>query len=211
MKYEILLIDGPYLAHRSHTAPYSLKTKSGLDATMIHNFIRSLNATFKKFKPDHVGICWESHGTQSWRRLLYPDYKPSGTIEADFREALNDLRVLLHLLKIKQFYAPGNEADDVLCAIVTQHAKDRSAVIFTRDKDLMQLIYDPEPAVHVWDGKQIFNEAEVIKKFGVTSYQLCDYLSLVGDKVDNIPGVKGIGPKNAVKLIKSTLMLKQFL
>jgi len=202
MKYDILLVDGPYLAHRSRGAPYKLTTSKGLNATTLHNFMRSLLAVYKKFQPRTVAVCWESHGTPSWRRELYSDYKPSGTIEADFLEEANDVRLLLHLLKIKQFYAPNNEADDVLCALATQYAKNESTIIFTRDKDLMQLVNSDFPPIHVYDGKEVFDEMKVYKKFGVFPYQLCDYLSLTGDKVDNVPGVTGIGDKKAVKLLK---------
>jgi len=202
MKYKILLVDSPYLAHRSHTAPYNLTTTNDLNATTIHNFMRSLLSLYKKFQPDTIAMCWESHGTPSWRRQLYDDYKPSGTIDPDFLEEITDIKILLHLLNIKQFYAPGNEADDVLSSLATKHSYDKSIVVFTRDKDLMQLVSSNVPPVHVYDGKQIFDEMRVYEKFGVFPYQICDYLSLVGDKVDNVPGVTGIGPKKAVKLLE---------
>ena len=202
MKYNTLLIDGPYLSHRSHCAPYNLTTSTGLNATAIHNFMRSLLSFYKKFKPETVAVCWESHGTPSWRRQLYADYKPAGTIDPDYLEELADIKILLHLLNIKQFYAPANEADDVLCTLVTKHTEHKSVVIFTRDKDIMQLVTSNIPPVHIYDGKEIFDEMKVFKKFGVFPYQICDYLSLVGDTVDNIPGVNGIGPKKATKLLE---------
>jgi len=157
---------------------------------------------YKKFKPETVAVCWESHGTPSWRRQLYADYKPAGTIDPDYLEELADIKILLHLLNIKQFYAPANEADDVLCTLVTKHTEHKSVVIFTRDKDIMQLVTSNIPPVHIYDGKEIFDEMKVFKKFGVFPYQICDYLSLVGDTVDNIPGVNGIGPKKATKLLE---------
>ena len=133
---------------------------------------------------------------------MYSDYKPQGTIDPDYLDQLNDLRLLLHLLKIKQFYAPGNEADDVICTLATKYTKVESVLIFTIDKDMMQLVTSDFPPVHMYDGKQVVDETKVYNKFGVFPYQICDYLALVGDKVDNVPGVMGIGEKKAVKLLK---------
>ena len=202
MKYETLIIDGPYLFHRAYTAPYELSTSKGINSKAIHNFMISLLAVYKKFQPNKTVVCWESHGTPSWRRQLYPQYKPSGTIEGDFLDQINDTRLLLHLLQIRQLYAPTNEADDVIATLCAKYTDEKSTVIYTIDKDMMQLVSDKEPPIHIWDGKNILTEIDVHNKFGVFPYQICDYLSLVGDKVDNIPGVNKIGPKKAVSLLE---------
>jgi len=201
-RYDILLVDGPYLAHRSKTAPYELTTSTGLNSKTIHNFMRSLLAVHKLFTPRVTAVCWESYGTKSWRKDLYSDYKNNRITSDSYVEEERDIQLLLHLLKIKQFYAPSNEADDVICSLVTKYISKRSTVIFTVDKDIMQVITNRIPRVHVYDGKHVLDEISVHHKFGVFPYQLCDYLSLTGDKTDNVPGVKGIGKKRAIKLLE---------
>jgi len=197
MNYDILLIDGPYLAHRSFSAPYKLKTRTGHDSTMIHTFMLSLRQLKKKFLPDEIIIAWESHGTQSWRRELYLQYKPLKTIPESFVHQLNDLKILLHSLGYKQFKSPENEADDVIATYVFQEPQ-KNIVIFTVDKDIMQLI---NQKTHIYDGKRIVQDIDVKQKFGVKPYQIPDLLALTGDSADNIKGVQNIGLRKASKLL----------
>ena len=104
MNYDTLIVDGPYLAHRSYSAPYHLTTKAGLDSTMIHSFMRSLNAIRKKFPTKEIIVAWESHGTPSWRRGMLPTYKPGKTLEGAFVQEIKDLQILLHLLLHVKIY-----------------------------------------------------------------------------------------------------------
>lgn len=100
MDYKYLLVDGPYLAHRSYLAPYRLYTDTGVDGTMIHSFMRTLNSLRKKYHPEKIIITWESHGTESWRRKEYPKYKPSSKKHTKvFWNNIKDVQTLLHLLE----------------------------------------------------------------------------------------------------------------
>jgi len=199
MKYDILIIDGPYLAHRSYTAPYKLTTLEGKDSTMIHTFFNSILSMNKKHQPKEIVVAWESHGTPSWRRELSPSYKPSKGINESFIEQLNDIKRLLHIIGIRQFYAPNNEADDTI-ATLTKNT-NKSLLIFTIDKDIMQLTSDIAQH-HILCNKTILTEEDIIDKFNVYPYQIPDYLALVGDTADNIEGIKGIGKKKASQILK---------
>ena len=199
MNYKTMIVDGPFLAHRSHRAPYRLTTNTGLDATMIHGFIRALNARRKQFEPERIIIAWESHGTVSWRKRIYPNYKSTRMLTGKFVSTLNDLKMLLYLFGVEQYYSPENEADDVIANFVMSDI-EKPVLIFTSDKDLMQLA---DKDCHVFDGKEIFTIDKVKEKFGVHPRYLPDYLSLVGDSVDNIEGIKGIGHKKAIEIINS--------
>jgi len=196
MKYSKLIIDGPYLAHRSHSAPYKLTTSKGLDSTMLHSFMRSLFSFQKKFKPTTTVVAWESHGTTSWRREQYPTYKPTQSIDTQYVMGVQDIQDLLYLLNIPQFNSAHNEADDVIS--VLSNSYNEPVVIFTKDKDIMQLITHD---VHIYDGKKIITKQQVIEKFGVVPKQIPDYLAIMGDKSDNIEGVVGYGGKKTSKIL----------
>ena len=198
MNYEALIIDGPYLAHRSLTAPYNLTTTTGLNATMLHSFLNTLLSLNNKYHPRTLVITWESHGTPSWRRQLYSDYKPSSNIQSSYTTLLPDLKMFLHTINLRQYYAASNEADDVIASLVTKSSK--SALIFTTDKDIMQVVSNKEPH-HILSNKHIFTEQDVIEKYMVRPYQIPDYLALVGDSCDNITGISGIGTKRASQLL----------
>jgi len=199
MRYDVLLVDGPYLAYRSYTAPYKLSTLSGRDSTMIQTFFNILLSVKRKHNPKQIAIAWESHNTPSWRRDISPSYKPKRVLNNDFIEQLNDIKKLLNLLNIKQFYASYNEADDVIATLT--HNTEKSVLILTVDKDIMQLTSDINKH-HILCNNIIMTEDDVIKKFDVQPYQIPDYLALVGDTADNIEGVKGIGKKKASKILQ---------
>jgi len=197
--YQTLIIDGPYLAHRSYSAPYKLTTSDGRDSTMIHSFMRSLNSFRKQFAPDTIIIAWESHGTPSWRKKQYPAYKGTrGMIDEQFIYQLNDLQNLLALFKVKQFNSPTNEADDVIARLTIDSIK-YPVLIFTKDKDMMQLVGE---SLQVYDGKVFYDINKVKEKFFVYPEQIPDLLAIGGDKVDNIYGLEGYGFKKAAQLIK---------
>jgi len=196
MQYKTLIIDGPYLAHRSYSAPYRLNTSKNINSTLVHSFLTTLLSLKKQFEPIQTIIAWESHGTKSWRREQYKPYKPQHKLESDFVSQQEDVKTLLSYLGYEQYYSPNNEADDVIAKLTS---KPKPIVIFTTDKDIMQLV---DQNCHVFNGKKIYDKFEVIKKFGVSPNQISDFLAITGDISDNIPGVKNYGPKKTAKAIK---------
>ena len=200
MKYNILLVDGPYLAHRSECSPFQVSTRDGRSATMILGFMRSLNALRKQFNPKKIIVTWESHGTKSWRREMYPEYKPKKEVTDDFIEQLKDIQRLLKLFRVEQYSADNNEADDVIATISAQmnYPDDDPIVIFTVDKDIMQVV---NQFVHIWNGKMLITKKEVGEKFDINPDQIPDFLAIVGDSADNIKGLSGYGPKKVADLL----------
>ena len=193
-----LIIDGPYLAHRSRHAPFQLHTSTGMNSTMIHSFMVSLHSLIKKFDPKKVIIAWESPGTKSWRKQLQPDYKPHKLIEQDFFFQMKELQQLLLLLGYKQFTSDTNEADDVIATLIGL-LDNLPCIIFTTDKDIMQLITCK--IIVVYNGKEIVDQIDVQNKFGIMPYQIPDLLAIWGDTSDNIEGIKGFGLKKSAKHI----------
>jgi len=198
----MLLIDGPYLAHRSYHAPFKLTTSDGLNATMIHSFLKTLKSLDNKFQPTNTILTWESHNTRSWRKDMYPDYKMSRKakkIPKSFFPLLDDLQLFLHLLGFKQYYSPHNEADDVIAHFIYEKEPDKKAIIFTVDKDIMQLV---DRKCFVWNGKQLFDRDAVIEKYNVPPELIPDYLAIQGDVSDNILGIKNYGGRKAARILK---------
>jgi len=192
-----LIVDGPYLAHRSYHAPYRLYTTTGLDATMLHSFIRTMNALRKKYQPEKFIVAWESHGTLSWRKELCPSYKSQiHRMTSVFWNNIKDVQLFLFLLGVEQYYAPSNEADDVIATLVNNGYKQ--SLIFTVDKDIMQLVTHECKLCNL---KDIIGPNDVKKKFNVTPKQIPDLLAIWGDKADNIEGVNGYGVHKASRLI----------
>lgn len=194
-----LIIDGPYLAHRSYEAPYNLSNSDGKDSTMIYTFFKSLTKMINERHPSQVLVTWESHGTPSWRRQLLPSYKPEKPILPSYMEQLKDIQTVLYDLAIKQYYSPTNEADDVISMLID---KTTHNLIFTVDKDIFQLVDDSIPVEILCRGI-VYNEELTIEKFGVEPNHIPLYLALLGDVSDNIPGIKGIGKVTARKIIKN--------
>jgi len=200
--FNTLIVDGPYLAHRSYDAPYKLTTSSGRDATMIHSFIRSLNSIRKQINPERIIIAWESPGTPSWRKEQNKTYKESrGRVDDQYIFQMDDLQKLLHLFGVEQYNSYGNEADDVIARLsisVNDLKVKYPIVIYTVDKDLMQLVGEE---CQVYNGKQFFDINKVKEKFFVYPEYIADLLALAGDKSDNIKGLDGFGFKKASQII----------
>jgi DNA polymerase I len=196
--FKTVIVDGPYLVHRSFSLPFRLTTSTGLDSTMIHSFLVSLNAMYKKFTPKQTIITWESYGTKSWRKELQTSYKQDRTpVSNEYVDALRDLQLILYFLGIRQYNSPTNEADDVIATLV-QKEENLPSIIFTVDKDIMQLI---NQNIWIWNGKVIVDSFYVREKFGVAPGEIPDLLALWGDTSDGIEGIKGFGLKKASQRI----------
>ena len=198
MIYDFLIIDGPYLAHRSMDAPFKLTTSKGLDSTMIFVFLRSIRSYKRKTQSSKVVIAWESPKTKQWRKNAFHEYKQNrGFLSQSFINQIKDLQTILHHLNITQYMSSGNEADDVIASFIEKN-KTKKSIIFTKDKDFIQLINDN---CHMFDGKIINDSSTINQKYGLQPKQFLDLYSIIGDKSDNIPGVNGYGIKKTTKLL----------
>ena len=206
-KPRLFLIDGSALAYRSHFAMIKnrLTTSKGFPTGATYAFINSLFKILNEESPEYIGIVFDAP-EKTFRHELFEAYK--ATREAMPDELVEQLPVMFELVKslgIPVIVKPGYEADDVIGTLALKASKMGLKVyMVTGDKDLMQLVNEDilmyKPGVGQKE-TEIIDVGEVIEKWGVRPEQIPDLLGLAGDSVDNIPGVKGIGPKRAASLI----------
>jgi len=205
---KVLLIDGFGLIFKSFYAFISrpLTNKNGENTSSIFGFFKSLISILKKENPDYYLIALEGEG-ECFRNEIYPEYKANRPpAPEDLVHQIPKIIKLLEKLNIPFLFKNGYEADDVIGTIAEKFIdeKDKEAIILSPDKDLRQLVtdkiivYNPQKS---GDDYEVLNAENVFKKMGVKPSQIVDYLALVGDSSDNIPGVKGIGPKTAAQLL----------
>ncbi|WP_448587364.1 5'-3' exonuclease [Thermocrinis sp.] len=200
---ELYLFDGSAFLYRSFFALPPLSTKSGFPTSAIYGFLRSILSILKTERPHYIAIAFDLPAPTQ-RKLAYSEYKSKRPPTPEpLKAQIWVIKELIPLLGIKLVEKAGYEADDLI-AYLTSRALEKGfrVKIYSPDKDLLQLVQEGR----VWVINPILNEAfdekKVREKFGVEPRQLADYLALVGDKTDNIEGVKGVGPKTALNLLR---------
>ena len=185
-----------------YALPY-LKSKDGFPTGLLTGFINFIASINKEHGTDYLLFALDSK-EKTIRSEIDPNYKANRPTPPD--DLLKQLPVAIEWINkmgFKSIEVPGYEADDIIATIAEDAKKKGIKVqIVSSDKDLYQLIDDDRVLVYDPMKKVKINEEECIKKFGVKPSQIVDYLALVGDSSDNIPGVKGIGPKGARTLLK---------
>jgi DNA polymerase I len=201
MKSTVYIFDISNMIHRAFHATGELSTSYGMPTGAIWGTLNMLLRFIDKYKPTHMLMCYDSQSGNSVRKKMYAEYKANRTSVNSVSDEEKILRRIFQYLNIKSIEADGYEADDMIATAVSKLKHTMDIVIVTGDKDMLQLI---EPGVQVLDTmKNIwYNEEEAINKFGVKASQIADYLAIAGDASDNIPGVDGIGPKGAARLLK---------
>jgi DNA polymerase-1 len=199
---KIYLVDVSSMFFRAYYAIRPLNSPAGVPVNAIYGFLSMVTKLFKDEKPDYLVFCYDRK-EPSFRKELYQDYKAHRTeMPEDLSVQIPYIKQLADLLGIPGIEADRYEADDVIGALTEVGVKNGlCVVIVSGDKDFGQLIRDH---VFLYDTmKDIkYDSAGVKEKWGVRPDQFIDYLSLVGDSSDNIPGVAGIGPKGAQKLLE---------
>jgi DNA polymerase-1 len=195
------LIDGMAYVFRSF---YAMRAMAAPDGTPI-NAVFGLGMTLQKFLHDHrpelLACCFDA-GARTFRNELYPDYKANrGEPPPELVPQFDICRELVRRMGITTVMCPGYEADDLL-ATLTGRLRDEGhdVVIVTGDKDLAQLL---GPGVRIYNlaRDEWWDDGGVPARMGVRASQVVDLLALTGDAVDNIPGVRGVGPKAATALL----------
>jgi DNA polymerase-1 len=200
----LYLFDGSAFLYRSFFALPPLTTSSGFPTGAIYGFLRSILAVLKTEKPNYMAIAFDLPAPTQ-RKLAYSEYKSQRPPTPDpLKVQIPVIKELINLLGIKLLEMPGYEADDLI-AYLTQKAKKEGfkVKIYSPDKDVLQLVDGNQVVVINPISEEVFDENKVIERFGVPPQKLADYLALVGDKTDNIEGVKGVGPKTAINLINT--------
>ena len=211
----LLLVDGHSLAFRSYYAlakrDGGLSTSGGIPTSVTHGFLKALLEASQELQPQGVIITFDT-GQPTFRHQLDPAYKANrGDAPEEFHQDVHNLQHLLQeALRLPVCMVPGFEADDVIAA-VARHAVEQlwRVRILSGDRDLFQLVNDQEDVACLYMGGgpyggrgiSVVDEAAVRQKLGVSPRQVVDLKALTGDSSDNIPGVRGIGPKTATALL----------
>ncbi|MDR0799977.1 MAG: DNA polymerase I [Endomicrobium sp.] len=200
---KFFIIDGNMYIHRAYHALPPLSTSKNLQVNAVYGFIKLLLKIKNNFKPDYIAVCFD-YPSKNFRHEIFKDYKANRKpLDEALINQMPIAREAAKALNIAEIEIKGYEADDLIATIAGNNKKDGvRTVAVTGDKDILQLTEDEN--VLIWnDSKDIMYDAEKVEeKYGVTPKQLIDIFALMGDAVDNIPGIKGIGEKTAIKLIK---------
>jgi len=197
------IVDGNAYIHRAYHALPPLSTSDNRQVNAVYGFVKLLLKIKSNFKPDYLAVCFD-YPAKNFRHDLYRDYKAQRKpLDPELISQMPAAREAVKALGIAASEVKGYEADDLIATIASENKKHGvMTIIVTGDKDILQLVKDG--SIEVWnDSKDImFDEKAVEEKFGVAPGRLLDVFALMGDASDNVPGVKGIGEKTAVKLIK---------
>ncbi|HEX9661160.1 MAG TPA: 5'-3' exonuclease H3TH domain-containing protein, partial [Candidatus Binatia bacterium] len=198
----LFLIDGSAYIFRAFFAIPPLKNSTGLPTNAILGFTNILLKFLKQYKPEYVAVALDA-GRETFRNQMFADYKDNRPeAPALLIPQFPYFRKVLDALNLPLLELPGYEADDIIATLCERlSGQGCELVVVSSDKDLMQLVTDGtkllDSAKDRWIGK-----AEVKEKFGVAPEQVIEVMGLMGDAVDNIPGVDGIGEKTAITLIQ---------
>jgi 5'-3' exonuclease len=198
----LYLVDASVFVFRAwHSVPIALVDPDGNAVNALHGFSRFLGDLIEQVRPQHIAVAFDSGRVNSFRNRLYPPYKANReeTPEDLKRQFLQCQRVC-EALGIASFVSCEYEADDIIGALATRaRANGRKVVLVTRDKDLSQLV---RPGDEYWDylSDKRFGYDRIADRFGVRPERMACFLALMGDAVDNIPGVPGVGRKTASML-----------
>lgn len=211
-KGTLLIIDGNALIHRSfHALPPTLITKAGELVNAVYGFSAALIKAVKEFKPDYVVLTMDKKGP-TFRHEEYKEYKATRVKAPDELYAQFDrVKEVAAAFGIPLYELSGFEADDLIGTICKQVNSGLNKIVLTGDMDTLQLVDDHTKVYAMSRGISdgvLYDEPAVIARYGLKPDQVVDYKALRGDPSDNIPGVKGIGEKTAVELLKEFVSLK---
>lgn len=205
---KFIIIDALALAYKAYFAFISrpLVTGQGEPTSAIYGFINQVLKVLEEDRPDYIAVAFDSK-EKTFRHEMYEGYKSSrDKMPDDMIPQLDRIKQIIDALKIPYYILPGYEADDIVGTAVKKAEKaGMNSLAITPDKDYFQLVTDKVKVVRPGkstDVAVIYDKQKVIDELGFEPKYMIDYLALIGDSSDDIPGVKGIGPKGAVPLIQ---------
>jgi DNA polymerase I len=200
----LLIVDGHAYAYRAFHAIQKLNGPDGAPTNAIYGFIKMLGKMESTLKPTHHCVVWDG-GLCARRMEALPEYKSHRpAMPSDLERQLPEIASFLEASKIPSFVNEGVEADDWIASQACCAARaEVEVVIASADKDFLQLVSPRVGLLNPNDKTETVWKAEQVRnKTGLDAEQVVDWLSLIGDAVDNIPGVPGVGPKTATDLLK---------
>src|SRR3989442_1602676 len=198
----LYLIDGSGYVYRAFHAIPSVGTSRGLPTNAVYGFTNMVAKLLREERPRHLAVVFDLPG-ETFRDQLYADYKATrAPVPDELRPQIGYVRKVVEALRLPVVEVPGVEADDVIGTLARQASRaGLETVIVTGDKDLMQLVDERTTWLDTMRDRRC-GPAEVRERFGVEPALVPDVLGLMGDPIDNIPGVPGIGEKPAATLVR---------
>jgi len=197
----LILVDGSSYLFRAYHVPYlqALSTADGQSTGAITGVLNMLGSLKKDYPNGNIVVIFDAKG-KTFRNDLYPEYKANRPpMPDDLRTQIAPIHQIVEAMGLPLLVIEGVEADDVIGTLADQaNNAGIETVISTGDKDMAQLVTEHVRLINTMTNVEL-DVAGVVEKFGVRPDQIIDYLALMGDKVDNIPGVEKCGPKTAVK------------
>jgi DNA polymerase-1 len=200
----LLIVDGHAYAYRAFHAIRDLRGPEGRPTNAIYGFVKMLEKMRSALEPAHLMVVWDG-GLSAGRMAALPEYKAQRPeMPEALRPQLDEITSYLAAAGVASFRGDGVEADDYIACLARQAADAGwNVVIASSDKDFMQLVSARIGLLNPNDKSgTIWTHEQVRARAGVEPEQVADWLALMGDAVDNIPGVPGVGPKTAADLLK---------
>ncbi len=199
---ELYLLDASSYIYRAFHALPKFTTKEGFPTGAIYGFTKMLLSLLNKKNVKYMAICFDSK-TPTFRHYQFADYKKNRPpMPDDLHRQLPRISQILDAFHLKCLQADGYEADDILATLASKFRDDFDKIlIVTSDKDMLQIVTDKINVLNSSKEDNLFGPLEVREKFGVLPEKIPDLLALIGDSVDNIAGVPGIGEKTAKELL----------
>jgi DNA polymerase-1 len=197
--YKLILVDGSSYLFRAYHVMKDFSNARGEPTGAIYGVINMLKRLQKDFPDDHIAVVFDAKG-KTFRNDMYPEYKANRPpMEEELRVQIEPIHTIVKAMGFPLLCVSGVEADDVI-GTLSQQASEQGleTVISTSDKDMAQLVNDHVTLINTMTETAMDRDG-VVEKFGVPPEGIIDYLTLIGDKVDNVPGVPKVGPKTAAK------------
>ena len=205
---KFVIIDAMALAYKAYFAFINrpLVTSKGEPTSAVFGFITQLLKILEDTKPDYLAVAFDSK-EKTFRHDKYENYKSSrSAMPDDMIPQIDRIKEIIEVLKIPIYILPKYEADDIIgTAVLRAEELGLESYVITPDKDFNQMVTDKVKVIKpgkTTDENVVYDVARVKEEFGFEPKQMIDYLALIGDSSDDIPGVKGIGPKGAIPLIQ---------
>lgn len=218
-RLRILLIDGNNYVHRGFWAVQALSNSDGFPTNAIKGTLNIILKDIDELKPDRVVVIFDKGGKTGWRSEIYPEYKRSpARVKAksddkyeEIKQQFKPIRQLLKSMGLRILGKKGVEADDYMGTLATMFAAlGHEVLVSTNDKDMAQLVTKDINIVTAKE-RELLDPPGIRVEYGVRPDQIVDWLMLLGDKVDNIPGVDKCGGKTAAKWLNEYGSIKELL
>jgi DNA polymerase-1 len=200
----LYLVDASVFIFRAYySVPLEFVDRDGNPVNAVHGFARFLGDLLERESPAHIAVAFDESLEQSYRNEIYPPYKANREpAPVELKRQFGQCRDVVRALGIADYGSSRYEADDIIGTLATRaQAADLPVTIVSRDKDLTQLVGERDT---YWDAVADvrYGYHDIEERFGVKPERVADFLALMGDAVDNIPGVPGVGRKTAATLLK---------